>query len=129
MAGYSRMRVRLFDNRILTLSSRTSEAQIRYAVSPISRRAQVAFRDSVAMGPCLRRDDSEYCSCFARNADVPHTSLALLNENDDTRRVFSSRISVRVSGGSARWLQSSRSQRRQLTPIGVPWLFSRSKPA
>jgi hypothetical protein len=57
-----------------------------------------------------------------------HNSRALLNENDDSRRVFSSRISERVSGGSARWLQSSRSQRRQLTPIGVPWLFSRSKP-
>ncbi|WP_204338145.1 hypothetical protein, partial [Proteus mirabilis] len=33
-----------------------------------------------------------------------HNSRALLNENDDSRRVFSSRISERVSGGSARWL-------------------------
>jgi hypothetical protein len=26
-------------------------------VSPVSRLAQVAFRNSVAMGPCVRRDD------------------------------------------------------------------------
>jgi hypothetical protein len=58
----------------------------------------------------------------------PHNSLALLNANDDTRLVFSSRISVRVIGGSARWLQFSRSQSRQLTPIGVPSVFSRSIP-
>src|SRR3984893_15453091 len=58
----------------------------------------------------------------------PYNSLALLNANDDTRRVFSSRISVRVIGGSARWLQFSRSQSRQLTPIGVPSVFSRSMP-
>src|SRR6185295_17150369 len=50
----------------------------------------------------------------------PHNSLAFENANDDTRRVFSSKISVRVIGGSARWLQFSRSQSRQLTPIGVP---------
>lgn len=59
----------------------------------------------------------------------PHNSLALLNANDDTRRVFSSRIKVRVTGGSARWLQFSRSHSRQLTPIGVPSAFSRSMPA
>ena len=59
----------------------------------------------------------------------PHNSLALENENELTRRVFSSRISVRVIGGSARWLQFSRSQSRQLTPIGVPSVFSRSIPA
>src|SRR6266436_4001261 len=58
----------------------------------------------------------------------PHNSLALENANDDTRRVFSSKISVRVIGGSARWLQFSRSQSRQLTPIGVPSAFSRSIP-
>ena len=58
-----------------------------------------------------------------------HNSLAFENANDDTRRVFSSRISVRVIGGSARWLQFSRSQSRQLTPIGVPSAFSRSIPA
>ncbi len=58
----------------------------------------------------------------------PHSSLALENANDDTRRVFSSKISVRVIGGSARWLQFSRSQSRQLTPIGVPSAFSRSIP-
>jgi hypothetical protein len=57
-----------------------------------------------------------------------HSSRALLNANDDTRRVFSSRIKVRVIGGSARWLQFSRSQSRQLTPIGVPSVFSRSIP-
>ena len=34
--------------------------------------------------------------------DVVYNSRALLNENDDTRRVFSSRIKVRVNGGSAR---------------------------
>ena len=60
---------------------------------------------------------------------VAHNSLAFENANDDTRRVFSSRISVRVIGGSARWLQFSRSQSRQLTPIGVPSAFSRSMPA
>jgi hypothetical protein len=47
----------------------------------------------------------------------------LENANDDTRRVVSSRISVRVIGGSARWLQFLRSQSRQLTPIGVPSAF------
>jgi hypothetical protein len=57
-----------------------------------------------------------------------HNSRALLNANEDTRRVFSSRIRVRVIGGSARWLQFSRSQSRQLTPIGVPSVFSRSIP-
>jgi hypothetical protein len=61
-------------------------------------------------------------------AQSPHKSRALLNANDDTRRVFSSRIRVRVIGGSARWLQFSRSQSRQLTPIGVPSAFSRSIP-
>jgi hypothetical protein len=71
--------------------------------------------------------------CDQRNANEsktrpPHSSLALLNANDDSRRVFSSRISVRVTGGSARWLQFSRSQSRQLTPIGVPSAFSRSMP-
>ena len=59
----------------------------------------------------------------------PHNSLAFENANELTRRVFSSRISVRVIGGSARWLQFSRSQSRQLTPIGVPSAFSRSIPA
>src|SRR6202790_5572797 len=54
-----------------------------------------------------------------RHAQCPHNSLALLNANEETRRVFSSRIKVRVIGGSARWLQFSRSQSRQLTPIGV----------
>jgi len=58
----------------------------------------------------------------------PHNSRALLNANDDTRLVFSSKINVRVIGGSARWLQFSRSQSRQLTPIGVPSVFSRSIP-
>src|SRR5712672_1656051 len=57
-----------------------------------------------------------------------HNSRALENANDDTRLVFSSRIKVRVIGGSARWLQFSRSQSRQLTPIGVPSAFSRSMP-
>ena len=65
----------------------------------------------------------------SRNYTTPlHNSLALLNENEETRRVFSSRIKVRVIGGSARWLQFSRSQSRQLTPIGVPSAFSRSMP-
>src|SRR5258706_4590305 len=59
---------------------------------------------------------------------APHISRALLKANDDTRRVFSSRIKVRVIGGSARWLQFSRSQSRQLTPIGVPSALSRSIP-
>src|SRR5437899_138154 len=39
------------------------------------------------------------------NARTRYNSLALLNANDDTRRVFSSRIRLRVIGGSARWLQ------------------------
>jgi hypothetical protein len=76
------------------------------------------------MGLGVRRDDElrllRECS--------PHSSLALENENELTRRVFSSRISVRVIGGSARWLQFSRSQSRQLTPIGVPSVLSRSMP-
>jgi hypothetical protein len=59
---------------------------------------------------------------------TPHSSRALENAKDETRLVFSSRISVRVIGGSARWLQFSRSQSRQLTPIGVPSVFSRSMP-
>src|SRR6202012_3893929 len=58
----------------------------------------------------------------------PHNSLALENANDVTRLVFSPRFSVRVIGGSARWVQFSRSQSRQLTPIGVPSVFSRSMP-
>jgi hypothetical protein len=58
----------------------------------------------------------------------PHSSRALLNANELTRRVFSSRIRVRVIGGSARWLQFSRSHSRQLTPIGVPSVFYRSIP-
>ena len=62
-------------------------------------------------------------------SERPHNSRAFENANDDTRRVFSSKISVRVIGGSARWLQFSRSQSRQLTPIGVPSAFSRSIPA
>ena len=74
------------------------------------------------------------CAAFSVEVDdeeraVPHNSLAFENANDDTRRVFSSKISVRVIGGSARWLQFSRSQSRQLTPIGVPSAFSRSIPA
>jgi len=32
----------------------------------------------------------------------------LLNADDDSRLVFSSRINVRVIGGSARWLKFSR---------------------
>jgi hypothetical protein len=59
----------------------------------------------------------------------PHNSRAFENANELTRRVFSSRMSVRVIGGSARWLQFSRSQSRQLTPIGVPSAFSKSIPA
>ncbi|MHC2409498.1 hypothetical protein ACVJGC_002089 [Bradyrhizobium diazoefficiens] len=59
----------------------------------------------------------------------PHNSRAFENAKLDTRRVVSSRISVRVIGGSARWAQFSRSQRRQLTPMGVPSVFSRSMPA
>src|SRR5215207_2313578 len=59
----------------------------------------------------------------------PHNSRAFENANELTRRVFSSKISVRVIGGSARWAQFSRSQSRQLTPIGVPSAFSRSIPA
>ncbi len=35
-------------------------------------------------------------------SDVVYNSRALLNENDETRLVFSSRIKVRVNGGSAR---------------------------
>src|SRR3954471_8065384 len=62
-------------------------------------------------------------------AKSPHNSRAFENANELTRLVFSSRISVRVIGGSARWLQFSRSQSRQLTPIGVPSAFSRSIPA
>ena len=62
-------------------------------------------------------------------AESPHNSLAFENANELTLRVFSSKISVRVIGGSARWLQFSRSQSRQLTPIGVPSAFSRSIPA
>ena len=57
-----------------------------------------------------------------------YNSLAFENANELTRRVFSSRISVRVIGGSARWLQFSRSQSRQLTPIGVPSAVSRFIP-
>src|SRR5690348_3194888 len=59
---------------------------------------------------------------------IRHNSLAFENANELTRRVFSSRINVRVIGGSARWLQFSRSQSRQLTPIGVPSALSRSMP-
>jgi hypothetical protein len=76
------------------------------------------------MGPCFRRDDELQPLAPQRS----HNSRALLKANDDTRRVFSSRIKVRVIGGSARWLQFSRSQSRQLTPIGVPSVFSRSIP-
>ena len=65
----------------------------------------------------------------ARVSKLPHNSRAFENANELTRRVFSSKISVRVIGGSARWLQFSRSQSRQLTPIGVPSAFSRSIPA
>ena len=61
--------------------------------------------------------------------EYPHNSRAFENANELTRRVFSSKISVRVIGGSARWAQFSRSQSRQLTPIGVPSTFSRSIPA
>lgn len=64
-----------------------------------------------------------------RCAPPPHNSRAFENTKLDTRRVVSSRISVRVIGGSARWAQFSRSQSRQLTPIGVPSVFSRSMPA
>jgi hypothetical protein len=72
--------------------------------------------------PAMTDGRREHSTCS------PHNSLALLNANEDTRLVFSSRISVRVIGGSARWLQFSRSQSRQLTPIGVPSVFSRSIP-
>src|SRR5262249_34188539 len=58
----------------------------------------------------------------------PHNSRALEKTNDDIRRVFSSRIKVRVIGGSARWLQFSRSHSRQLTPIGAPSAVSRLSP-
>ena len=71
---------------------------------------------------------TSWIASLALAMTIPHTSRALLNANDDTRLVFSSRISVRVIGGSARWLQFSRSQSRQLTPIGVPSVFSRSMP-
>src|SRR3954470_18595283 len=67
---------------------------------------------------------------FAHPTKLPaHSSRAFENANELTRRVFSSNISVRVIGGSARWAQFSRSQSRQLTPIGVPSAFSRSTPA
>ena len=79
----------------------------------------------VVMGPRVRGDDK---SGRRLESKIPHNSLALENANDDTRRVFSSKISVRVIGGSARWLQFSRSQSRQLTPIGVPSALSRSIP-
>jgi hypothetical protein len=36
------------------------------------------------------------------NREQSHNSRALLNANDDTRLVFSSKIKVRVIGGSAR---------------------------
>jgi hypothetical protein len=38
----------------------------------------------------------------AKPADVCYSSRALENANDDTRLVFSSKINVRVIGGSAR---------------------------
>ncbi|MGY4626606.1 hypothetical protein ACVWY3_004362 [Bradyrhizobium sp. USDA 4486] len=86
--------------------------------------------------PAFAGDDSGGCSgCLPPNAkqcprdSCPHNSLAFENAKLDTRLVVSSRISVRVIGGSARWAQFSRSQRRQLTPIGVPSVFSRSVPA
>src|SRR5438105_101598 len=74
-------------------------------------------------------NSSRHCADEAGGSDPPHSSLALENANDDTRRVFSSRIKLRVIGGSARWLQFSRSQSLQLTPMGVPSAFSRSMPA
>jgi hypothetical protein len=73
----------------------------------------------VVVGPRLRGDDSR----------ISYSSRALLNAKLVTRRVFSSRIRVRVIGGSARWAQFSRSQSRQLTPIGVPSAVSRFMPA
>ena len=85
--------------------------------------------------PSPTRGEGAHCRSVAhwrdpsRKYTTPsHNSRALLNENEETRRVFSSRIKVRVIGGSARWLQFSRSQSRQLTPIGVPSAFSRSIP-
>src|SRR3569623_1286279 len=58
-----------------------------------------------------------------------YSSRAFENANELTRRVVSSRISGRVIGGSARCAQFSRSHRRQLTPIGVTSVFTRSPPA
>ena len=79
---------------------------------------------------CIARPQSERCSSHPRKRRGSNqNSRAFENAKDDTRRVFSSRISLRVIGGSARWLQFSRSHSRQLTPIGVPSALSRSKPA
>jgi hypothetical protein len=86
---------------------------------------RLSRQTSRRMGPRFRGDDG--LRLLPQRS--PHNSLALENTNELTRRVFSSRISVRVIGGSARWLQFSRSQSRQLTPIGVPSVFSRSIPA
>jgi hypothetical protein len=65
----------------------------------------------------------------AMRVRLSQNSRALENANELTRRVFSSKIRVRVIGGSARWLQFSRSHRRQLTPTGVPSALSKSTPA
>lgn len=53
-------------------------------------------RDLAQMRAASRR------SCRTRARRRCHHSLALKNANDGTRRVFSSRITVRVIGGSAR---------------------------
>ncbi|MGY4291669.1 hypothetical protein ACVWXO_010935 [Bradyrhizobium sp. LM2.7] len=84
---------------------------------------------SCGYGPGLRQDDGEFVvSIYHQTRSRSHSSRAFENANELTRRVVSSKISVRVIGGSARWAQFSRSHSRQLTPIGVPSVFSRSMP-
>ena len=52
-------------------------------------------------------------ACEVNGAMLPR-DLAFENANELTRLVVSSKISVRVIGGSARWAQFSRSHSRQL---------------
>jgi hypothetical protein len=112
---------------------------VSHCSSPLRKQGPRATGVGVARSnrtESLNADDMEYGSERARDVSLDHETIAtsshnsraLLNENEETRRVFSSRIKVRVIGGSARWLQFSRSQSRQLTPIGVPSAFSRSIP-
>jgi hypothetical protein len=113
-----------------TAGARPSRCRISSLVTSPRLRGEVDAKRRVRGTPrvSMRRQPLTPNPLPVRTGRGSQSSRAFENANELTRRVVSSRIRVRVIGGSARWLQFSRSQSRQLTPIGVPSVLSRSMP-